>query len=115
MKNIKAKIKKIEEVKKQINGLEILKGPNANHLHPAICLKNGSDFIYGIVIDNDLFQQLLSSQTRILEDSIREDEKFIEAVELMISSGANKTEVSQTIPTQSMAHQIPQQEPTVPY
>lgn len=86
MQKIKDKIKKIEAAKEQIKALEALNGTKAEHLHPCLCLKNGSNFIYGVVIEDKLFQIALSSQKAILEKSIEDDIKFIEGIELMLSS-----------------------------
>lgn len=87
MNNIKNKISKIEKVENEIRKLKRLKDEcKREHIKPAIAFSNGGSLSGEVVIDNSLFEKLISEQIDIFELSISEDVKFMEAVELMISS-----------------------------
>ena len=89
MKNIKAKIKKIEYAEDLIAKLKELSATcKASHIDPAVCFSNGGSLSGAVVIDSDLFELTISTQIKTLEASIKDDKSFVMSIEMMLSTAS---------------------------
>lgn len=91
MQNIKDKIKKIEKAKEQIKALKSLwESCLLKHIDPRICFHNSGTHHNHCNIEQELFISTVKAQIFVLEESIKEDVKFIDAIESMLSSGVQQ-------------------------
>ena len=86
MKNLQAKIKRIEDETNRIDKIDtLIECINADHLKAAATFSNGGSLSnqHDVVIDKDIMIQMLAEQKLTIELEIEEDVKFITAIELL--------------------------------
>ena len=88
MKNIKAKIERVEKETKRIEAIDkLIKLYDTEHLKPVTTYLNGGTFgqCEAVVIDKNIMIQMLAEQKLTIELEIEADVKFIAAIELLVS------------------------------
>ena len=91
MKNIKAKIERVEKETKRIEAInKLITYCEDSHLKPVATFVNGGqvgriDDV--VIIDKSIMVQMLAEQILTIELEIEEDVQFIAAVELLASKG----------------------------
>jgi hypothetical protein len=91
MKNIKAKIERVEKETKRIEVInKLITYYEASHLKPVATFVNGDQvgrIDDAVIIDKSIMVQMLAEQILTIELEIEEDVQFIAAVELLASKG----------------------------
>ena len=94
MKNIKAKIERVEKETKRIEAIDkLIAYYDASHLKPVATFINGDQvgrYDDAIVIDKKIMVQMLAEQKLTIELEIEADVKFIKAIELLVSPEEEK-------------------------
>ena len=102
MKNIKAKIEKVEKETKRIEAIDkLITYYDASHLKPIATFINGDQvgrYDDAIVIDKNIMIEMLAEQKLTIELEIEADVKFITAIELLVSPEEEKPVVASQSP-----------------
>ena len=90
MKNIKAKIERVEKETRRIAAIDkLITYCEAQHLKPVATFINGDQVGRAddsVIIDKNIMIQMLAEQKLTIELEIESDVKFITAIELLVSS-----------------------------